>query len=59
MELIELSGREVKRLEVLRQVSDGVLTQGMAAGVLGLTVRPVRRLQRRYEASGAAGLVSR
>ncbi|MFN3594243.1 MAG: helix-turn-helix domain-containing protein [Thiobacillaceae bacterium] len=59
MERIEMSGEEVKRLEVLRQVSDGVLTQGMAAGVLGLTVRQVRRLQRRYEASGAAGLVSR
>lgn len=59
MERIEMSVGEVKRLEVLRQVSDGVLTQGMAAEVLGVTVRQVRRLQRRYEASGAAGLVSR
>ena len=59
MERIDLSVQEVKRLEILRQVSDGVLTQGMAAEILGLTVRQVGRLQRRYEASGAAGLVSR
>ena len=58
MERIEMSGKEVKRLEVLRQVSDGVVTQGMAAQVLNLTVRQVRRLQRRYEGAGAAGLVS-
>lgn len=59
MERIEMSGKEVKRLEVLCQVSDRVVSQGMAAQVLGLTVRQVRRLQRRYEAAGAAGLVSR
>lgn len=58
MERIEMSGKEVKRLEVLRQVSDGVVGLGMAAQVLNLTVRQVRRLQRRYEAAGASGLVS-
>ena len=59
MERIEMSGKEVKRLEVLCQVSDGVVSQGMAAQALGLTVRQVRRLQRRYAKAGAAGLVSR
>jgi hypothetical protein len=58
MERIEMSVKEVIRLEVLRQVSDGVVSQAMAAQTLGLTPRQVRRLQRRYEASGASGLVS-
>lgn len=59
MERIEMSGKEVKRLEVLCQVADGLVSQGMAAQALGLTVRQVRRLQRRYAEAGAAGLVSR
>ena len=59
MERIEMSGKEVKRLEVLRQVSDGVLSQVRAAERLNLTVRQVRRLQRRYEEIGAASLVSK
>jgi hypothetical protein len=33
------------------------LKPGQAAGRLGLTVRQVRRLVRRYEAQGATGLV--
>jgi transposase len=56
---IEMSGKEVRRLEVLRQVADGVITQRQAAEKLGLCDRQVRRLLRRYERQGAAGLVSR
>src|SRR5574343_819513 len=58
MERIEMSGKEVKRREVLCQVSDGMVRQSAAAQALGLSVRQVRRLQRRYEESGATGLVS-
>lgn len=53
-----MSTKEVKRLEVVRQLLDGVVSQTMAAQALGLSSRQMRRLQRRYEASGAAGLVS-
>ena len=53
-----MSGKEVKRLEVLRQVADEVVSQRAAAQVLGLSERQVRRLLRRYETEGAAGLVS-
>jgi hypothetical protein len=56
---IEMSGREVKRLEVLRQVVDRVIAQRQAAEKLGLCDRQVRRLLRRYAQQGAAGLVSR
>ena len=58
MERIEMSDKEVKRLELVRQVSDAVVSQRTAAQVLGLSERQVRRLQRRYETEGAAGLVS-
>ncbi len=34
MERIEMSVKEVRRLEVLRQVSDGVVSQVMAAHAL-------------------------
>jgi len=59
VERVEMSGEEVRRLEILRQVLDGVVSQVMAARALGLSVRQTRRWQRRYAESGAAGLVSR
>lgn len=58
LERIEMSGKEIRRLEVLRQVADGVVSQRAAALALGMSERQVRRLQRRYESEGAAGLVS-
>jgi len=54
-----MSGKEIRRLEVLRQVADGVVSQRAAAQGLGFSERQVRRLQRRYVTQGAAGLVSR
>ncbi len=48
-----MSGKEVKRLEVLRRVADGVMSQRAAAQALGLSERQVRRLQRRYDGQGA------
>jgi len=56
---IEMSGKEIKRLEVLRRLADGVLSQREAGRVLGVSERQVRRLARRYAALGAAGLVSK
>ncbi|MFC4487226.1 helix-turn-helix domain-containing protein [Tepidiphilus baoligensis] len=57
MERIEMSGKALKRLEVLRQVLDGVVGQKAATERLGLTDRQVRRLLRRYEVEDTAGLV--
>ena len=58
MERLEMSLKEVKRLEVLRRIADGVLSQRLASEELGLSTRQVRRLQRRYDALGASSLVS-
>ena len=54
-----MSVKEVDRLAVVRKVSARRLRQREAAEQLGLSVRQVKRLLRRYRDRGAAGLVSR
>jgi hypothetical protein len=58
-ELVTMSAKELKRLEVIRRVVENRWTQARAAALLGLTTRQVRRLCRTFEAAGAGGLVSR
>lgn len=59
MERIEMSKKEVGRLEVLTRVVEGSTTQAQAAELLGLCERQVRRLQRAYRDNGAAALINR
>jgi hypothetical protein len=54
---IEMSQRERDRLKILGPVMAGERTQSEAARLLKLTERQVRRLQRRLEAVGDAGIV--
>ena len=56
---IEMSEREIERLRVLERVREGLIRQRHAVAVLQLSDRQVRRLLRRYQREGAAGLVSR
>ncbi len=58
-ERIELSAKERERLKVLYRVQEGQLKQVEAAWRLRLSVRQVRRLERRVEAEGDRGLVHR
>ena len=53
-----MSRREVDRLGVIQEVAAKRLRQAPAAELLGLSVRQVKRLAKRYRARGAAGLVS-
>jgi transposase len=53
-----MSQQEVDRLSVIQSVTNRHLTQADAARQLGLSVRQVKRLVRRYQDQGAAGLVS-
>ena len=53
-----LSAGEADRLAVVREVVEGRLRQSEAARRLGLGVRQVKRLARRYRERGAAGLAS-
>ncbi|MGH7563950.1 MAG: ISNCY family transposase [Gemmatimonadota bacterium] len=57
--MLEMSWKEVDRLGVLRQVEEEGLTVAAASERLGLTPRHVRRLLRRLEREGEAGLVHR
>lgn len=57
-ESITLSKREVDRLGVIQAVAGGQLRQREAACQLGLSVRQIKRLVRRWRESGAGGLVS-
>jgi len=54
-----MSSREVKRVQIIQQVLDGRLRQVTAAALLELSVRQIRRLQRRVHAEGAKGLTHR
>lgn len=56
---VVMTGKELRRVHVIRQALDRKLTQVKAATVLGLTPRQVRRLMRRVRQEGEAGLVHR
>src|SRR6267143_3571533 len=53
---ITLTRSEQRRLLVLNHLRSGALVNSNAASLLGISVRQVRRLRRRYEAEGAAAL---
>jgi hypothetical protein len=58
-ELLQMTKREINRLEIMQRIKDKRLTQIEAARLLELSVRQVKRLYRAYKAAGAAGLISR
>ena len=53
-----LTTREADRVALIREVVERRLRQSEAAGRLGVSVRQVRRLARRYRERGSAGLAS-
>lgn len=54
-----MSLKERERLKLVTQVQSGKLGQAEAAELLGLSVRQIRRLVRRYEQESDSGLVHR
>jgi transposase len=54
-----MSQRELTRLEVIQRVKRKTLKQRQAAELLSISVRQVKRLCKAYQASGAAGLISK
>jgi transposase len=57
-ELVAMSTKELERLEVVRRVLEGRLTQAKAGEFIGLSEHQVRRLCAAFEERGPAGLVS-
>jgi hypothetical protein len=53
MDRIEMSSKEIRRLEVLGRVAEGACSQRSAGVALGLSERQVRRLLRKYGQASA------
>jgi transposase len=59
MEIIEMSTRERRRMGLMTRVAEGVLKLRMAAEMLRVSYRQVKRIWRRYRQEGDAALVHR
>jgi hypothetical protein len=59
METLVMSAKERKRLVVLAEVKEGKLTLAAAAEVLRLGYRQMKRVWKRFQAKGDAGLIHR
>ena len=57
--LLEMSAKELNRLEVIQRLSRKQLSQKEAGRILDLSTRQIKRLLRAYRARGTAGLVSK
>jgi len=58
-DMITMSRREAKRLHILHQAVEKRMTQGEAAGLMGLSDRQVRRLIQRVRTEGEEGVCHR
>lgn len=58
-EIIPMSSKEISRLEIMQRLKEKRLRQKEAAQLLGLSVRQVKRLWKRYRKEAAKGLVSK
>ena len=59
MEILNMSTKEISRLEVIQKVNDKRMSQKEAGVILNLGVRQIKRLTRKYKKHGAAGLISK
>ena len=57
--LLQMSTKEVNRLEIMQKLGEKRMRQKEAARILGLSVRQVKRLLQSYRQAGAQGLVSK
>ena len=54
-----MSAKEVDRLTLVREIEQGRISRGEAAGLLQVSERQLRRILRRYEKEGPQGLAHR
>jgi len=58
VDILTMSKKELTRLEVMQRLKAKRLNQAEASGMLGISVRQVKRLYAAYRKGGAKGLVS-
>ena len=59
METVEMTTKEISRLEVMQKLGEKRLSQQEAGRILGLGVRQIKRLLQAYRQQGTAGLISK
>jgi transposase len=59
MELLQMSKKELSRVEVMERMKTKKMTQKKGAAALGISVRQIRRLKKIYEEKGSAGLINK
>jgi transposase len=57
--LLQMSTRELSRVEVMQKLSEKRMRQKEAGAILHVSTRQIKRLLKTYRKKGAAGLVSR
>jgi transposase len=57
--ILQMSNKELSRLEVMQKLEEKCMRQKEAAHILGVSVRHVKRLLKNYRREGAQGLVSK
>ena len=57
--LLEMSNKEINRLEVMQRLTKKQMSQKEAGTILDLSVRQIKRLLNAYRVQGAVGLVSK
>ena len=57
--LVEMSTKEMSRLEVMQGLSKKQMSQKEGAEILHLCTRQIKRLLQRYKKQGAVGLISK
>ncbi|HLO18520.1 MAG TPA: ISNCY family transposase [Anaerolineales bacterium] len=57
--LLEMSAKELNRLEVMQRLSEKRMSQKEAGRILNLSVRQIKRVLKAYREKGAAGLTSK
>ena len=58
-EILQMSSKELSRLEVIQRLIEKRMSQKEASSVLGVSVRHVKRLLRGYRRDGVGGLISK
>ena len=59
MELLQMSKKELSRVEVMERIKAKKMTQKKGAEALGISIRQVRRVWKNYQEKGAIGLISK
>lgn len=57
--LLQMSQKELKRIEVMQKLVEKRVSQAVAANLLQINVRQVKRLLTQYRQFGASGLISK